>query len=64
MSGRCGEYGIEGHMISQLRRYADSIGKGGMERLWPSFTGLRLTQKQKREILKFIREMIEKLRGS
>jgi len=62
ISEECREYGVKDHLISQLRRYADSIRKGEMERLWFGITGLRLTQKQKREVLKFIREMIDKLR--
>lgn len=62
MSEKCREYGVKDHLISQLRHYADSIRKREMEKLWFGVTGLRLTQKQKREVLKFIREMIDNLR--
>ena len=62
LSEKCREYEVKDHLISQLRHYADFIRKRDMEKLWFGVTGLRLTQKQKREVLRFIRETIDSLR--
>jgi len=61
---KCGKYGIKNHLVSQMRHYSEFIRERRIEKLWFGTTGSRLTQKQKREVLKFIREMIDRLRAS
>ena len=63
ISKECEEYEVMDHLISQLRHYADSIRKREMEKLWFDVTGLRLTHTQRRGVLRFIRELINKLRA-
>lgn len=49
------------HVISQLRTYAEFIRKGEAEKLWFNITGSRIPATEKREILKFIRKMVDAL---
>lgn len=62
ISEKCKQYELRNHLFSQLRGYADLIRKGEMRKMWFSITGLRLTQVEEREALKFIRKLIEVLR--
>jgi len=50
------------HLISQLRSYAEFIRKGEAEKLWSNITGSRIPATERREILKFIRKMVDALR--
>jgi hypothetical protein len=62
ISEKCKQYKLRDHLLSQLRKYADLIRKGEMRKIWFNITGLRLTQVEEREALKFIRKLIETLR--
>ncbi|MDH5779070.1 MAG: nucleotidyl transferase AbiEii/AbiGii toxin family protein [Candidatus Bathyarchaeota archaeon] len=50
------------HLISQLRSYAEFVRKGEAAKLWFNITGSRIPATERREILKFIRKMVDALR--
>ena len=50
------------HIISQLRSYAEFVRTGEADRLWFNITGSRIPATERREILKFIRKMVDALR--
>jgi len=62
ISEKCEQYNLRDHLLSQLRKYADFISKWEMRKTWFSITGLRVTQVEEREALKFIRKLMEVLR--
>ena len=50
------------HLIAQLRSYAEFIRKGEAENLWFTITGSRIPATERRELLKFMRKMVDALR--
>ena len=62
LSDQCKASGLRSHIISQLRNYANLIRKSELEKLWFSLTGLRLSHSERRDIIKFVRTLIDVLR--
>lgn len=56
------EASLRKHLISQLRSYADSIRRGEVSKLWLSVTGSRLSSKERREIQRFIKMIVDMLK--